>query len=175
MFITHRPTVTLQLHNFDLFRTCRTSNFCTVAWQLARFQQFNWHDASRGPSATAELLVNASQRGPIDLTSAASPPTARRLSGRRRSDRSTGRENAGARTWKTSHDSTRARRGCDSWTEAPDNATDTAGGGVGRFLYSAAVLRVETIRVYLVLRGATNLAIMHAVFKCQTYLFSRRV
>ena len=39
MFITHRPTVTLQLHNFDLFRTCRTSSFCTVAWQLARFQQ----------------------------------------------------------------------------------------------------------------------------------------
>ena len=33
MFITHRPTLTLQLHNFDLFRTCRT-----VAWQLARFQ-----------------------------------------------------------------------------------------------------------------------------------------
>ena len=38
MFITHRPTVTLQLHNFDFFRTCRTSSFCTVAWQLARFQ-----------------------------------------------------------------------------------------------------------------------------------------
>jgi len=38
MFITHRPTVTLQLHNFHLFRTCRTSSFCTVAWQLARFQ-----------------------------------------------------------------------------------------------------------------------------------------
>ena len=38
MFITHWPTVTLQLHNFDLFRTCRTSSFCTVAWQLARFQ-----------------------------------------------------------------------------------------------------------------------------------------
>jgi len=38
MFITHRPTVTLQLHNFDFFRTCRTSIFCTVAWQLARFQ-----------------------------------------------------------------------------------------------------------------------------------------
>ena len=31
-------TVTLQLHNFDLFTTCRTSSFCTVAWQLARFQ-----------------------------------------------------------------------------------------------------------------------------------------
>jgi len=38
MFITHRPTVTLQLHNFDLFRTCRTNNFCAVAWQLARFR-----------------------------------------------------------------------------------------------------------------------------------------
>jgi len=38
MIITHWPTVTLQLCNFDLFRTCRTSSFCTVAWQLARFQ-----------------------------------------------------------------------------------------------------------------------------------------
>jgi len=38
MFITHCPTVTLQLRNFDLFRTCRTSSFCTVAWHLARFQ-----------------------------------------------------------------------------------------------------------------------------------------
>ena len=38
MFITHRPTLTLQLHNFDLFRTCRTSSFSTVAWKLARFQ-----------------------------------------------------------------------------------------------------------------------------------------
>ena len=37
MFITHRSTLTLQLHNFDLFRTCRTNSFCTVAWQLARF------------------------------------------------------------------------------------------------------------------------------------------
>ena len=54
MFITHRRTLTLQLYNFDLFRTCRTSSFCTVAWQLANF---NWHDASRGPSAIAELLV----------------------------------------------------------------------------------------------------------------------
>jgi len=38
LFITRRPTVTVQLHNFDLFRTCRTSSFCTVAWRLARFQ-----------------------------------------------------------------------------------------------------------------------------------------
>ena len=36
--LSHRPTVTLQLHNFDLFRTYRTSSFCTVVWQLARFQ-----------------------------------------------------------------------------------------------------------------------------------------
>ena len=32
------PTVTLQRHNFVLFRTCRTSSLCTVAQQLARFQ-----------------------------------------------------------------------------------------------------------------------------------------
>jgi len=38
IFITHRPALTLQLHKFDLFRTCRTSSLCTVAWQLARFQ-----------------------------------------------------------------------------------------------------------------------------------------
>jgi len=38
MFITHCPTVTLQLYNIELFRTCRTSSFCTVAWQLAIFQ-----------------------------------------------------------------------------------------------------------------------------------------
>ena len=38
MSITHRPTLTLQLHNFDLFMTCRSNSFCTVAWQLARFQ-----------------------------------------------------------------------------------------------------------------------------------------
>ena len=38
LFITHCTTVTLQLHNFDFFRTCRTSSFCTVAWQIARFQ-----------------------------------------------------------------------------------------------------------------------------------------
>ena len=37
MFVTHCPTVTLQLHNFDFFMTYRTSSLCTVAWQLARF------------------------------------------------------------------------------------------------------------------------------------------
>jgi len=43
MFIAHRPTVTLQLYNFQLFRTYRTSSLCTVA--------------SRGSSVIAELLV----------------------------------------------------------------------------------------------------------------------
>ena len=38
MFITHRPTLTLELHDFDLFRICRTCSLCTVARQLARFQ-----------------------------------------------------------------------------------------------------------------------------------------
>ena len=37
------------------FRTCRTSSFCTVAWQLARFQ-LTWR-ILRGSSAVAELLV----------------------------------------------------------------------------------------------------------------------
>jgi len=38
MLITHCLQLNLQLHNFDLFRTCHTSSLCTVAWQLARFQ-----------------------------------------------------------------------------------------------------------------------------------------
>jgi len=40
MFITHFLQLNLQLHNFDLFKTCRrpTSSFCTVVWQLASFQ-----------------------------------------------------------------------------------------------------------------------------------------
>ena len=36
--ITHCLRVNLQLHTIDLVRTCRISSFCTVAWQLARFQ-----------------------------------------------------------------------------------------------------------------------------------------
>jgi len=38
MFITHCLQLNLQLHIIDLVRTCRTSSFCTVAWQLTRFQ-----------------------------------------------------------------------------------------------------------------------------------------
>ena len=33
-----RFRLNLQLHTIDLVRTCRISSFCTVAWQLARFQ-----------------------------------------------------------------------------------------------------------------------------------------
>jgi len=54
MFITHCPTVTLQLHNFDFFRTCRTSSSALLR---GNWQDFSWHDASRGPSAIAELFV----------------------------------------------------------------------------------------------------------------------
>jgi len=54
----HCPTVTVQLHNFHLFRTCRIRSFCTVAWQLARFQ-LTWRIAwSLGNSwaACTEML-----------------------------------------------------------------------------------------------------------------------
>ena len=51
MFTTHRPTLTLQLHKFDLFRTCRT------VLLRGNWQYFNWHDAFCGPSAIAVLLV----------------------------------------------------------------------------------------------------------------------
>jgi len=37
-FITHCLQLNLQLHTIDLVRTCRISSFCTVVWQLARFQ-----------------------------------------------------------------------------------------------------------------------------------------
>ena len=36
--ITHGLRLNLQLHTIDLVRTCCISSFCTVAWQLARFQ-----------------------------------------------------------------------------------------------------------------------------------------
>ena len=63
MFITHRPTLTLQLHNFDLFRTCSTSSFCTVAWQLARFQLTQCIARSLGDSrASCYKYVNSHLR-----------------------------------------------------------------------------------------------------------------
>jgi len=60
MFITHCPTVTLQLHNFDLFRTCRTKySFCTVAWQLAIFQLTRCIARSLGDSWTSCCILYA--------------------------------------------------------------------------------------------------------------------
>ena len=74
MFITHSPTVTLQLHNFDLFRTCRTCSFCTVAWQLARFQLIrriarslgdNWASCLRSVSSSTWLCFHCSLTYPF--------------------------------------------------------------------------------------------------------------
>ena len=56
-FVTHRPTLTLQLHNFDLFRTWHTR---VSALLRGNWQDFNRHDTSRGPSAIAERCF---QRG----------------------------------------------------------------------------------------------------------------
>ena len=56
IFITRRPTLTLQLRNFDFFRTCRTSSFCTVTWQLARFQLTRCIVPSLGDSGASCLL-----------------------------------------------------------------------------------------------------------------------
>jgi len=55
LFITHCLHLNLQLHNFDLFRTCRTSSFCTVAWQLARFQ-LTWRIAQSLGDSGASCL-----------------------------------------------------------------------------------------------------------------------
>jgi len=65
MFVTHHPTVTLQLHNFDLFRTCRTSSFCTVVWQLARFQLTRRIARSLGDSRASCLFWSYSRFGSV--------------------------------------------------------------------------------------------------------------
>ena len=79
MFITHRPTVTLQLHNFDLFRTWRTSSFCTVARQLARFRKLTRRIArSPGdswPSCTF-LVPAVLEKKPLNGCSSSSLPNA---------------------------------------------------------------------------------------------------
>ena len=61
MFITHCLQLNLQLHEIDMVRTCRTSSFYTVAWQLARFQ-LTRHIAlslgdSRASCMSAETLM----------------------------------------------------------------------------------------------------------------------
>ena len=57
LFITHCLQLNLQLHTIDLVRTCRS--FCTVAWQLARFQLTRRIARSMGDSwASCFMLVN---------------------------------------------------------------------------------------------------------------------
>ena len=67
MFITHQPTVTLQLHNFDLFRTCSTSSFCTATWQLARFQLTRRIARSLGDSWASCIQYILSPYSRLDL------------------------------------------------------------------------------------------------------------
>jgi len=38
IFFTYCLQLNFQLHTIDLVKTCRTITFCTVAWQLARYQ-----------------------------------------------------------------------------------------------------------------------------------------
>ena len=57
MFTTHWPTLTLQLHNIGMFRTCHT------ALLRGNWQDFNWRDALCGPLVTAELHhINCDRR-----------------------------------------------------------------------------------------------------------------
>ena len=68
MFISHRPTLTLHSSNF-ITSICRTSIFCTVAWQLARFQLTRRIARSLGDSWAscsifADLRANSQWRLP---------------------------------------------------------------------------------------------------------------
>ena len=61
MFISHRPTLTLHSSNFI---TSICSGLVVQVFSAllhGNWQDFNWHDALRGPSAIAELLVLFSQ------------------------------------------------------------------------------------------------------------------
>ena len=66
MFITHCLQLNLQLHNFDLFRTCLVQ--VVSALLHGNWQDFNWHDASRGPLAIAEHLVSLARRKWLGFT-----------------------------------------------------------------------------------------------------------
>ena len=61
--------------NFDLFRTCRTSSFCTVAWQLARFQLTRSIVRSLGDSG-ASFYIYLRRAGPYTLPCQMSSTTA---------------------------------------------------------------------------------------------------
>ena len=58
--ITHCLRLNLQLHTIDLVSTCRISSFCTVAWQLARFQLTRRIARSLGDSWASCTLYSAS-------------------------------------------------------------------------------------------------------------------
>jgi len=61
--ITHCLWLNLQLHTIDLVRTCRISSFCTLAWQLARFQLTRRIARSLGDSwASCLTLITTSSR-----------------------------------------------------------------------------------------------------------------
>ena len=63
--ITHCLRLNLQLHTIYLVRTCRISSFCTVAWQLARFQLTRRIARSFGDSwASCTFLVPAHPGSP---------------------------------------------------------------------------------------------------------------
>jgi len=55
MFMTHCFQLKLQHHTIDLVKTCRISSFCTVAWQLARFQLTRRIARSLGDSWSSSL------------------------------------------------------------------------------------------------------------------------
>ena len=55
--ITHCLQLNLQLYTIDLVRTCRISSFCTVAWQLARFQLTRRIARSLGDSWACCLML----------------------------------------------------------------------------------------------------------------------
>ena len=64
--ITHCLQLNLQLHTIDLVSTCRISSFCTVAWQLARFQLTRRIARSLGDSwASCRDIAVISQKSPI--------------------------------------------------------------------------------------------------------------
>jgi len=55
MFMTHCFLLNLQRHTIDLVKTCRISSFCTVAWQLAKFQLTRRIARSLGDSWASSL------------------------------------------------------------------------------------------------------------------------
>ena len=66
--ITHCLRLNLQLYTIDLVRTCHISSFCTVAWQLARFQLtrcITWSLGDSWASCTFFLTPNYSVKALI--------------------------------------------------------------------------------------------------------------